>query len=206
MENFDKETERKLALFEQEIMNAVQEQTDQIDQELETYKTYETRKREEDALNEAYHLLQTQLQEEKATSEREVSREKAALRKQLYERRDTLITELFQDAALRLKDFTKEEAYQAYLMEKVEKLKKETGGRRGTLQLRPEDLELKDAILKAWDLVSIEANPEIEIGGMIYKGENGHYLANETLDEALRDQKAWLAQNSGFVVTMGTEK
>ena len=70
------------------------------------------------------------------------------------------------------------------------------------LLVRQEDMRLEPELKKLCGAVELAADDTIRLGGARLVNEAKNYIADETLDNALEEQKEWFAANSGFIVTL----
>ncbi len=198
----NKETERKLGLFEQEIMGSAQQICKEIDDELEAYRASEMGRYKDDALAETSQMIQSELSELVAEGTRELSRKKMELKKRLYVKRDDYTKEIFSEARRRLEEFAKSDRYPDFLYDKVKKLLSGRDVQGARLLVRQDDMRLEPELKKLCGAVELAADDTIRLGGARLVNEAKNYIADETLDNALEEQKEWFAANSGFIVTL----
>lgn len=113
-------------------------------------------------------------------------------------RREALCQEMFSHVAGRLEEFSKGPDYQAYLQKRLEELEKAGRLSGSTLQAREEDLPLLGQLTQGKGLAGLEPSPDIRLGGFRCCNRAGGFVAQETLDAALEDQKEWFFAHSGL--------
>lgn len=108
--------------------------------------------------------------------------------KEMLAYREELVAGLFDAVAQKLEAFTREDKYEDWLKARLEKHKDFTGTGEGiTLFLREADMRLAEGLKKALPGCEVKAAKEIRLGGL--KISNGKVLYNETLDDAMTEQK-----------------
>lgn len=203
MATANKGIERKLARFEEEIMGSVAQICKEIDDELAAYRTGELGKHEDDTLAETYNIIQSEVSEISVEETKDLSRKKMELKKKLYIKRDEYNKLIFAEARIKLTEFTKSAEYLDFLLGKVKKLVNSCVCEGAQLLLKEDDLRYTEQLRKiCGDKLKIMADGEILIGGAKLVNEAKNFIADETLDAALEEQKEWFAANSGFIVTM----
>lgn len=120
--------------------------------------------------------------------ERDLSAAEQRYRKELLEHRALLVSQLFEKIKTRLQKFTQTEGYKDFLLQTLKKHQNFVAEAKPLhIFLRPEDLQYQPELEKAVSGCKIEQESRIEIGGI--KISSGNILFDETLDEALAQQK-----------------
>ena len=203
MKVYDPETEKKIEQLEREIQQMAQEQCDQIDQELQSYQEYHSAKNENDALQHAYRLMDTQLRDQIAKNAAEVAKQKADCKRRLYLKRGELLQRLFDQAKAELVRFTASDAYPAFLLNKAKKIAATVDCNGAVLQLRQQDLSFAAELEQICTGCTVKACAQIQIGGLLLVSEQSRFRMDETLDQALYEQNEWFVKHSGLIVTLG---
>ena len=168
----------------------------------------ELRKLEEDAYEsmkaEAIRDAELKLKQEEteisSNAAAEISESHIERTKKLITKRDEYVTAIFTKAREELVAFSKSEEYKAFLVKKMEKVKKDFD-EKTVMYLSPKDLGYKDELLKSFGKdIKVETRESIIIGGFVLENLESHLIVDETLDFALRNQKDWFNKNSGLII------
>lgn len=193
--------EKKLEMFEQEIIKKAEAEKQMILKEGEEIKKAELDEEENRLLEELYHHIQSEVSQIKTTGIKEVSRENAKLKKGLYQQREQYLTQILSFARAELVSFVNTQAYSEFLMKKAAALAKDYRQDGSTIKLRTQDLSFREKIQEVYGPCEIVADDEaIKIGGIILENRKSGILVDYSLDTALEEQKDWLYNNSGFIL------
>ncbi len=196
-------TTDKLNRFELELMKTAHAQAEQIYAEMKKYKADEIDKAQDDVLEDAYHLIQSEVSELSVQAKKEASEKTLKYRKKLIEVRDKAVTEIFSEVKEQLAGYCKTEEYARYIIKLVEGFRISYPFPNSIIKLAKSDEEKKEAVMAAFGLpCEVICTDEVKIGGAILENAAKGYIVNETLDQKLEDQKEWFRRNSGLVVTL----
>lgn len=149
-------------------------------------------------LLQAYQQLQAGTARFEKEARTALSRAEMEAKRALLLRREALCQEMFSHVAARLEQFSKGPDYPAYLQKRLEELEKAGRLSGSTLQAKEEDLPLLDRLTQGKGLAGLEPSPDIRLGGFRCCNQAGGFVAQETLDAALEDQKEWFFAHSGL--------
>lgn len=188
------QNEEKLELFRQAILDKANAKSKQILLETEEAKKRELDREESKLLERFYNETQAKIAKIKTGYTKDLGRESARLKRELYAQREQYLTEMLARVRVELNAFVQTDGYPAFLEKKAEKLR--ARWTHGVLHVRPADLALRDRLAKyGWP---VQADEAIQIGGaVLYDPENG-VVIDESLDAALESQREWFQRNSGF--------
>ena len=110
-----------------------------------------------------------------------------------------MAAELFDHVADELKAFAASSAYADLLEKKLDKHAK-IAGKAGTFIVREQDEALMREILKRKGFSQPVETAYLEFGGWRFMCPSEGFEIDETLDNALRNQKEWFQNNSGFTL------
>lgn len=137
----------------------------------------------------------------KAQHERETQRKNAeavlAARGEVLRYREELVDEVFAEVEKRLEAFASGKDYPAFLQAKLESYKKDINTEdKLIVYIRKEDMPFSGTLTKVLPAAEIKEDDTIHLGGV--KLAVGPVLYNETLDEALQEQKQQFYAQSGL--------
>ncbi|MEM1486055.1 V-type ATP synthase subunit E [Oscillospiraceae bacterium PP1C4] len=189
----------KLELFEQEIMRKAAAQKEEILKDAEEMKRAELDKEDNRLLEELYHKIQEQILEVRTGNIKEISRETLALKKQLFQQREQHLIEMLARARGELAAFVKSDAYETYLMNRIETFVSEYKLDGSVIKVRTADLPYADKIKERYGDCTVEADDtDITIGGAILLNKGRGIEVDLSLDAALAEQRDWFYNNSKF--------
>lgn len=192
--------------FSDAINHYAEEQRKQIEQEIKEYKQKELEEAEMQVLTECYQMIQKELAQMRVRISLENSRREMDARRRLLERRTAIMNAVFENAAEKLKAFTTQDGYLAFL-QKTAKSFSETFHRSSVvIRLREADRKYEAEIRAALDGdCELQADDSIQIGGLKASNQEMGILADNTLDSLLADQRSWFEMNSGMAVISASE-
>lgn len=156
---------------------------------------------EAEAKQDAKIQLEKELAELSSKASLDLSNENVEKTKQLVEKRNEYVANIFEDAKQKLLAFVDGSQYQEYLLNKLNKMNTLYSFEKAILYVKQKDLGLKDMLVKAYGKpVSVEVSDQIVIGGFLLEDKVLNIVVNETLDFALENQKDWFYQHSGFMI------
>lgn len=145
----DKNLQKKLAKFAEEIMNIARSECSTIEEETQSDLETQRASLKAAADAEAAKYFEAELREIDGQSRAAAFSEKDRLRKELFSIREKYMSNVFAQAAERLSEFTASSDYAAFLNAKAAELPPRGDFAGGTLYLRQEDLSYADALTKA---------------------------------------------------------
>lgn len=133
------------------------------------------------------------IKEARAAAAAELSRVTLDKRKEYLALRDGITENTVERVKEKLSEYTKGEEYKNSLIMTAARAASLLDGE-FTVSLREEDMPYADEIRKAAGkmCVSVEADAEIALGGLLARGAAGGVIVNETLDEKLSERRAAL--------------
>ena len=193
----------KLRLFRESIERRAQEETEELDRQIEAYRSRELERVEDSALSDAYHTIQRQvgaLSSETATA---VSHRRNELRRELFALREQYQEEVFAEAARRLLQFAGSAAYGPFLRQKVELLAQRFPLPGSVLLVREADLSRAAELAEIYQNgCRVAADPSILLGGVRLQNLEHGVIEDETLDTLLEDQKPYFHKHTEFHIDM----
>ena len=194
--------DKKLEKFSSAVLKDAEEQRTRTLSEIDSYRRTELEKAEEEILHDAYVMIQNQIAAIKNRQSREISLTELEGRRKLLKLRESLTKQVFDDAAAKIIDYTKTEAYRALLCSIVKKSCLSIPEGPVVLEVKKEDLRLAADLQAACGgrQATVEANDNITLGGVILYNREKGIIVDETLDLKLSAQKDWFASSSGLSI------
>ena len=191
---------QKTSSFLRAINKYAKEQSDAIRLEVEEFKKQEIEKATKEGIKDAYTLIQKEIAVKKSQIVMEVAKREQESRKQLFKKRNEIVTKVFADAKAKLLDYVKTDDYITYLKDSAQKIAQLIDNNKCVVYLKERDMDKADLIRGIIKDCEICADNSIELGGIRAHCENLSIVADDTLDTKLSDQRMWFAENSGLKV------
>lgn len=191
----------KTSNFLNAINKYAEEQRSKIQAEVEQFKKDELEKAETEILSDAYQLIQKEMAEMRLSISSELSREGMASRRELFEKRQSIMEEVFQKAAKKLEAYTHTDGYPKLLEQYASAIGRVLTQPGSILYLREADAPLSDRVKAAFGAdCAVQTVQDIKLGGL--RGYNAQMglIADETLDSKLEEQRDWFTEYSGMSV------
>ena len=196
MEKFDVELSR----FQKAIFADATVKRDALLEETEQRRKKALEEKNDELLLKAYQQLQASTAKLEREASTAVSKAEMEAKRSLLVRREELSQEIFENVTKRLRDFTQSEEYSEFLKQKLDALREEKKLSGSVVICRKEDLPLMERLTGDSQIAALQGDEEILIGGFRCQNLSEGFLADETLDMALEDQKEWFFTNSGLAV------
>ena len=185
------------------ILEDIQDQaglvTDQIHSEVQQLQDEEIHFFTESLHKETGHYEEKEISELELLQATKTSQAKLKIKRDLLAQRRAMAAELFDHVADALKAFVASSAYADLLEKKLDKHAK-IAGKAGTFIVREQDEALMREILKRKGFSQPVETAYLEFGGWRFMCPSEGFEIDETLDNALRNQKEWFQNNSGFTL------
>ena len=198
----DKKLQKKLAKFEEEIMNLARTECSTIEAETQSNLESQRASLKAAADAEAAKYFEAELREIDGQFRAAAFSEKDRLGKELFSIREKYMSNVFDLAADRLREFAAGSEYADFLCAKAREAAMQANFAGGTLYLRQEDLSYADALTAILTGCTAVASPEIHLGGLIVVSADGRARLDLSLDIALDEQKQWFFNNSKLDITL----
>ena len=151
-------------------------------------------KEEDKILQQIYLKIQKQTSEITQKLRKEYSQNKLALKKQRLQRRQQLKDGLFQNVEQKLLDFAQTDAYQQWLLKKLQSLCDNIKGTKILLLLAKRDMGMENALQQILPRAVIQTDASIKLGGFKIIDKENSVIYDETFESKLAgQQKAFLA-------------
>lgn len=151
--------------------------------------------------NEVENQLKKEMAQLSTNASKNKSLKQAKRKQQLIEKREQYVTEIFKEAREKLVAFTKQKEYKQHLIRRVKQVSEKYQIHNVNIYVREEDLQYKEDIIKAYGSeVEITSSNTIIIGGFIIEDKAAGIVLDESLDNALENQKEWFYHTSGLTI------
>lgn len=195
-----KNIEQVFLYMKDEITAQASKEEAKILEEVKNLEQLANEQMEEEAKKDAALQMNQELSEISSIAAAEISQSHSERIKKLIEKRDGYVANVFSEAKAKLVEFTKSKEYVDFMLGKAKKV----GAyhlTKSMMYVKPQDLELKDQLVKAYGSeIEIVASDSLEIGGLIVENSESKLVVDESLDTALENQKDWFAKNSGLII------
>lgn len=187
------------------FLNAIQKYADKqkqdMQQEIETFKTEAMQKAEAEGLKAAYDIIQKEMNNNKAVITREFAKKEKESQDELFLKRAEMMQAVFDKATEKLVSYTSTEEYKNKLTLQAQNIAKLFGNKSCIIYVNEKDRDFAKQLKSCFDGESeIAVTPEIKIGGFKVYCEDMNIIADETLDSKLQDQRQWFTENSDLKV------
>ncbi len=197
------ENNDKLVQFYNAINEYAEKQRLSILAETEEQYNAELARAEQEALSDAYRMIQRETAEMRADIAKEVSSREYGRRKALFEARVEIENKVFSEAAESLRAFTGTPAYSDYLKKAVAAAVKAFAAAPDSTEfrLRESDMKYADALSAAFGAkCTVTADNSIRLGGLRALNDKLGIALDVTLDSRLEQQHDWFCETAGLSI------
>ncbi len=193
--------ETKTSKFLEAISKYAKEQRDKLNREAQLIREQEEIRIEDEILSDAYNLIQREMAAMKIEISNECSKKEFAGRRQLFEKRMSIMEKVFKKAEQKLLEYSQSDKYKSLLLKSVNNIAEISKNEGMTLYIKPEDEYLASEIKEAFPgKCDVKLDNHIKIGGIRgYDKEKG-VIIDETMDSKLNDQREWFTENSELMI------
>ncbi len=194
--------DKKASKFLDAINKYAQQQRNEIKNEAENFKKQELKKAQDEALKDAYKLIQKEMAQMKKKITKEHSKKEFERKKQLLDKRNQITLNVFKEAKNELIKFTDSKDYKIFLQKLSKNLSNVISSSQEIyIYVKDKDLIYSEDIKKAvGKSCLVKASNDILIGGLYAFDSNDRIIIDETLDTKLEMQKDWFKENSKLSV------
>lgn len=195
------ENNEKLVQFYNAINEYAERQRIGILSETEEQYTAELARAEQEALSDAYRLIQRETAEMRSEIAREISSGEYEGLKALFEMRAGIEKKVFDEAEERLRDFTSGPAYADYLRKAVSAVRSAFSDAPGGTVFRMREADMQYAGMISEEFGSeceIRTDSGIRLGGIRALSEQLGRALDITLDSRLEQQHEWFCENANL--------
>ena len=127
------------------------------------------------------------------------SQAKLKINRDLLGRRQAMAAELFDEVRRRLQQFAAGEQYAQFLEKKLQSLP-QLKDKNGTFVVRKEDEALMGQLLNKLGYAQLVQTGDLPLGGFRFLCPEEGFEMDETLENAVKMQKEWFQNHSGFTL------
>ena len=184
--------------FLKSIDKYARQQQSKIEKEIEEIEKAELEKSEARIIEDINNMIQKELISMKNKISVDISHKELECRKSLAKKRQNILDEMFNTCTKELIEYTKTSEYVEKMKEYAKAISKVLGSTDTKLFIKYEDLKYSDLIKESFGRnCEIQADEEIQIGGIRGYSEKLGMMGDETLDTSLQNQRDWFIQKYG---------
>jgi vacuolar-type H+-ATPase subunit E/Vma4 len=193
--------EQVFLYMKEEIEMLAKAETETLLQEADALEKQACDQIREEAKKDMAMQLEKELAEITVNESMASSSKQAQRKKDLVQKRDQYVEQIFVSAKDKLVAFTKTEAYLTYLKEHLQKIYETYALDDVVVYVRGEDLVYQEDMIKAYGKeVMFKASERVKIGGFILENKDATVVLDESLAFALENQKEWFYRTSGLTI------
>ena len=193
--------EEKVSKFLEAITKDALRRKEKILKEIDDFNKEELEKAEDEALSEAYALIQGEISNTRSELRREYCLLEMEKRKQLFQRRSEITAQVFERAQDMLKEYAAADEYHSDFFKDLKQAAEQFSSGKVIIMIRSQDLPFENEIRALFpNNCTIEEDKTITIGGFRLKDLQHGLLADNTLDVKLEQQRDWFLENSGLSI------
>jgi len=196
--------EQKLNLFLKAINDYAEEQRVRILTEMDEQTTAELSRAENEALSDAYRLIQRETSDVRHSAARELASRELEGRRRLFEQRAEIEKKVFEGAASKLLQFTQQPEYMDYLRRAAQAAAKSFAQAPTAVvfRLREADMQYSELIREAYGSdCEFAQDTRIRIGGLLAINSALGKAIDVTLDGRLESQHDWFGENAELPIS-----
>lgn len=186
--------------FLEAIEKYAEQQRSEMRAEIEAFREEQLAAANEEGTDAAFRFIQEQKQEFKASLAKDIALKETQKKRELYSKRAKMANEVFDEAAKRLRDFTKTNKYTEYMKTSARLIGEKLEGRKAAAHISPKDKELAPIITKIIPDCEIVFDESIRIGGISCACGELSVVIDDTLDTKLEERKRLFVEHSGLMV------
>lgn len=197
-------SDEKVSKFVEAVTAYAEEQSQRIHKEVEDFKAERLYEAEQQALQEAYEMIQKENTGMRSNLRRDLSRREQEERRRLLQKRRDLTEEVFAEAEQRLREYAATPAYRERLKQSVAEVVRrltEEGQEPLQLYFAPQDEDKWEELRPLCPADSrLQADASISLGGVRGENRGRGLIADDTLDQKLQQQREWFTAHSGLTI------
>lgn len=187
--------------MKKEIQRVSNIQIDELEQKINQIRQETTASLEEAAQIEAGLQVESELRELQSDYAIKVSRLHEETNRKLMQKRAELNEAIFDEMKNKLLTFCGSKEYEKMLNDRISHLTKEESYQNVCIHVAKKDEAYLDMLCKTYGNGCTGCIDEsIEIGGFLFICQDDGIVIDETLDNALEEQRQWFFENSGLFI------
>lgn len=189
--------------FIKAIEKYANEQQNAMKQEIEDFRKEQLHRANEEGTAAAYAFIQKEKAEFKLLLAKDYSAKESALKKEVFIKRQKMVASIFEEAEKRIISYSESEKYTEYMLNAATEIRNLAGDKNVICYIAEKDRGLKNDILNILGKnAEISYDNTIEIGGIKCYCEEMSIVADETLDNALAEQRKQFVNKSKFILKL----
>lgn len=187
--------------FQKEIKEASEKRMEELKEEIESIKTVELKKIDDELKDSFNHDLELQVKELKTDHSYEMNKLMSENAKELMNKRQELFVSIFEEVKSKLLKYIKTKDYLAAMTKKVDEINKLFVKDGIVFTVMKNDEVVKDAIARSFKgKYKIETSDQIQIGGFLAACLAKGIELDQTLDTLLEAKKQWFYEKSNLYI------
>jgi len=183
--------------FEDAIQKDANKKIGQLTKEINRLYQREMKKIKDDLEMKADLQLQKDMRDVRIEYQDQINQIGAGFDEKLIKERTFIVDIIFHNVLVRLGDYIQTEAYDQAMTERLQALQAFVKDKRVVFHVATVDERIADVIEKTMTTAyEIVYSQDIHLGGFLARIPSDSVEVDETLDEKLRERKAWFYQNS----------
>ena len=187
---------QKLKRFAASVNSEIEEQIEQIQQDSLTQKQELLNKTEDRVLNESYTRIQKSVRDIESKYRRIFALREQELNTETLKYRNELVKKIFEAVESKIIEFTQSEKYEGFLIKQLEK----ENVKDAVIKISDRDMKFRESLEKASGC-TVEADSDIELGGIALFFEKKGIVIDKTFDNALEEHKQSFSSRYSFKKT-----
>lgn len=188
---------QKLSKFQTAVYAEVDMKTAQIRHDAELYKERELERNKDQQLDISYNQIQKKSDEIKKQCKSDVAKFSIEAKHSVLLKRNEITQRVQNNVTKALTEFAKSPEYATYLVKAIQEFSNKYNYSNINIFVCKRDMPLAKQIAEAYKLpCTVGETNEISIGGFIASDEKDGKYFDETFEQKLSEQKAYLIQNS----------
>ena len=186
--------------FLEAIEKYAEEQRLEMRAEVEAFREEQLQAANEEGTAAAFEFIQEQKREFKADLAKEMARKETQKKRELFEKRDAMAQSVFDEAANKLREFTKTNKYKEYISTSARLMAEKLGGRETVVYMSKHDDKYAHLIESIIPGSTVRFDETIKLGGICCACSELSIIIDDTLDTKLEDRKRLFVETSGLTV------
>lgn len=191
----------KLKKFEDAVLSEIDMKTALMRAEAEERHKSELEESKDAQLARAYSEIQKKISDIRKASKREVAKHSLQSKREILQKRNSLMKSVFESASAKLSAYTATDKYLKRMLEKLAFYAAEYKLEDAQIFVCEQDYKHSKEFSDAYGLpCTILADKTNTLGGFILKSHAASYYFDETLETLLSSQKDYFIENSGLAL------